>query len=145
MLNVLREVIRENGLSPEKLMDDWDTISRGMRVWIQSGHLEKIVIEFFKPGTSEVSARWDFPITYSGSGLDDDMWLDKNYLRQIIAKAARPSVLDSYRVLLITTSGKPAVDGFQTVPLLSTAKLTSYSGGTVVATSHLTSSATYWR
>ena len=29
--NTLREVIRENGLSPDKLMQDWSTIERGIR------------------------------------------------------------------------------------------------------------------
>ena len=31
MRNTLREVIRENGLSPDKLMQDWDTIERGIQ------------------------------------------------------------------------------------------------------------------
>ena len=87
MRNTLREVIRENGISPDKLMQDWDTIERGIRTWLDSGHLNKIVVEFFKPGASEASARWEFPIGYAGSGVDDDMWLDKNYLRQLIAKS----------------------------------------------------------
>ena len=32
--NTLREVIRENGLSPEKLMQDWDTVERGIKTWL---------------------------------------------------------------------------------------------------------------
>src|SRR5262245_37085040 len=87
--NSLREVIRENGLSPEKLMQDWATIERGIRTWLTSRHLSSITIEFFRPGAAEVSARWDFPVDYTSSGVDDDMWLDKNYLRQLIAKAKR--------------------------------------------------------
>jgi hypothetical protein len=66
-------------------MQDWDTIERGIRTWLQSGHLMNVVVEFFKPGASTTSARWEFPIGYDGSGVDDDMWLDKNYLRQLIA------------------------------------------------------------
>ncbi len=31
--NTLREVIRENGFSPNKLMQDWETIERGIRTW----------------------------------------------------------------------------------------------------------------
>src|ERR1700730_2600435 len=80
MRNTLREVIRENGISPDKLMQDWNTIERGIQTWMFSGHLNNIVVEFFKPGTSGASARWEFPIGYTGSGTDDDMWLDKNYL-----------------------------------------------------------------
>lgn len=145
MRNVLREVIRESGLSPEKLMDDWDLIARGIRAWIESGHLEKIVIEFFHPGSASANARWDFPITHSGSGVDDDMWLDKAYLRQIIAKSARPSPNDAYRILLHNKPGRPEVNGFISCEYLSTDGLSAYSAGTVVATTHLTAAATYWR
>ena len=34
MRNTLREVIRENGISPDKLMQDWSTIERGIRTWL---------------------------------------------------------------------------------------------------------------
>src|SRR5580692_4300114 len=91
MRNVLREVIWENKISPEKLLQDWTTIERGIRTWLDSGHLNNIFVEFFKPGSSEADARWDFPIRHTGSGVVDDMWLDKNYLRQVIAKSKRPS------------------------------------------------------
>ena len=32
--NTLREVIRENGISPDKLMQDWETIERGIQTWL---------------------------------------------------------------------------------------------------------------
>ena len=66
--NTLREVIRENGLSPDKLMQDWETIERGIRTWLQSGHLNEVVVEFCRPGALVASARWEFPIGYSGIG-----------------------------------------------------------------------------
>ena len=143
--NTLREVIRENGLSPEKLMQDWTTIERGIKTWIESGHLNKIVVEFFRPGASVASARWDFPLGYSGSGVDDDMWLDKSYLRQLIAKAARPTSDCTYRILLCTDPGAPAVSGLSYCSFLSTGQLAARQGGTVIATSHVTAGATYWR
>jgi hypothetical protein len=70
--NTLREVIRENGLSPDKLMQDWETIESGIRTWLGTGHLNNIVVEFYKPGASVAAARWEFPIGYAGSGVDDD-------------------------------------------------------------------------
>jgi hypothetical protein len=145
MRNVLREVIRENGISPDKLMQEWSTIERGIRAWLDSGHLNKIVVEFFKPGASDADARWDFPIGYNGSGVDDDMWLDKNYLRQIIAKSKRPSISCTYRVLLCTDDGAPAVDGFKRCSFLSTGSMSARQAGTVIATGHVTAGATYWR
>lgn len=105
MRNTLREVIREYGISPDRLMQDWST-------WLRSGHLNNVVVEFFKPGASAASARWEFPVTYTGSGVDDDMWLDKNYLRQLIVKSARPTSDCSYRIVLSTDDGAPTVSGF---------------------------------
>jgi hypothetical protein len=143
--NTLREVIRENGLDPSKLMQDWETIERGIRVWLQDGDLNNIVIEFFKPGVSAVSARWEFPIGYSGSGVDDDMWLDKYYLRQLIAKSARPRSDCTYRIILCTSPGRRDVAGFTSCDFLSTSQLAARQAGTVIATGHMTAGATYWR
>lgn len=143
--NTLREVIRENGLSPDKLMQGWDTIERGIKAWLQSRHLTSIVVEFFKPNSSAVSARWEFPVEYSGSGVEDDMWLDNAYLRQLIAKAARPSADCSYRILLCKTAGAAKVEGLIDCTFLSTGQLSARQAGTVIATGHMTASATYWR
>ena len=138
-------MIRENGLSPEKLMQDWLTIERGIRTWLRSGHLTNIVVEFFRPGATAAAARWEFPIGYTGSGVDDDMWLDKNYLRQLIAKARRPTSDCSYRIVLSTTRGAPNVDGFSDCTFLSTGQLAARQAGTVIATGHMTAGVTYWR
>lgn len=143
--NTLREVIRENGLSPDKLWQDWETIERGIRTWLQTGHLNSIVVEFFKPLSSIASARWDFPIAYVGSGVDDDMWLDKTYLRQLIAKSARPTSDCTYRILLRTNTGAPDVVGFTDCTFLSTGQLGARQAGTVIATGHMTAGVTYWR
>jgi hypothetical protein len=142
--NTLREVIRENGLSPNKLMQDWETIERGIRTWLHSGHLNNIVVEFFRPFASAASARWEFPIGYTGSGVDDDMWLDKAYLRQLIAKSARPSTDCTYRILLCTDTGAPQVTGFISCAFLSTNGMSARQAGTVIATGHITAGATYW-
>lgn len=143
--NTLREVIRENGLSPDKLVQDWTTIERGIQTWLQSRHLTNIVVEFFRPGASTASARWEFPVGYSGSGVEDDMWLDKAYLRQLIAKAARPSTDCTYRILLCTATGAATVAGFTDCTFLSTGQLAARQAGIVIATGHITAGATYWR
>ncbi len=143
--NTLREVIRENGISPSKLMQDWETIERGIKTWLHSGHLNNIVVEFFRPHLSVASARWEFPLGYVGSGVDDDMWLDKAYLRQLIAKSARPSTDCTYRILLCTDPGAPALSGFTTCTFLSTDGMSARQAGTVIATGHMTAGVTYWR
>jgi hypothetical protein len=143
--NALREVIREHGLSPDRLMQDWGTIERGIRTWLQTGHLNKVVVEFYRPGALVALARWDFPIGYSGSGVDDDMWLDKSYLRQLIAKSARPASDCTYRIVLCTDPGAEPVVGFVGCAFFSTGQLGARQAGTVIATGHMTAGATYWR
>ena len=49
MRNTLREIIRENGLNPNYLMQDWAIIEKGIQTWLSSGHLNTIVIEFYNP------------------------------------------------------------------------------------------------
>jgi hypothetical protein len=143
--NSLREVIRESGLSPFKLTQDWEVIENGIRTWLESAHLTSIIVEFYRPGASTISARWDFPVTYSGSGVDDDMWLDKAYLKQLIAKAARPSADCTYRILLCTKPYSPTVPGLSSCNFLSTGQLVARQSGTIIATGHLVAGATYWK
>lgn len=143
--NTLREVIRENGISPEKLMQDWEMIERGIQTWLRSGHLNNIVVEFFKPRSSIASAVWEFPIGYVGSGVDDDMWLDKAYLRQLIAKSARPTSDCVYRIILCTDPNAPRVLGFTDCSFLSRGLLSARQAGTVIATGHMTAGVTYWK
>lgn len=143
--NTLREVIREYGISPNKLVQDWATIERGIKAWLDTGHLKSVVVEFYKPGSSAASARWDFPTGYEGSGADDDMWLDKAYLRQLIAKSARPTLDCTYRITLTVKPDAPDVVGFTDTTFLSTGGLAARSAGTVIATRHMTAAAVYWR
>lgn len=74
MRNALRDIIREHGLSPELLMQQWEAwVERGVRAWLASGHLTAMIVEFFEPGASTITTRWDFPIDYASSGIEDDM------------------------------------------------------------------------
>jgi hypothetical protein len=143
--NSLREVIRESGLNPDKLMQDWKTVERGLQAWLHSRHLYHIVVEFYRSGASMASARWDIPIGYDGLGVDDDMWPDTAYLRQLIAKAARPTADCTYRTILCTHTGAPPVDGFEDCSFLATGSMIARSAGTIIAAGQLTASVTYWR
>ena len=112
---------------------------------LRSGHLTTIVVEFYRPGASFASARWEFPIGYSGSGVDDDMWLDKSYLRQLIGKSARPTADCTYRIMLCRKPDAPEVAGLIDGYFLSTGNLAARQAGIVIATPHLTAGVTYWK
>lgn len=144
MRNVLKLIVRENGLNPTKLLDDWPTLERGIRMWLESGHLYEIVIEFFDPVTDALKGRWDFPIRYDGDG-GDDMWVDWDHLERSLAKAAPPPAGCTYTVWLRTHAGRPDVAGFTTGSLRSTSGLVGREAGTVIATPDIMASAKYWR
>ena len=56
------------------------------RAWLEAGHLQKFIIEFYRPGTTRhASARWDFPIRYDGNGVDQ-LWVDRHFLKALLAK-----------------------------------------------------------
>lgn len=67
---------------------------------MQTDDLVKFVIEFYRPGDSTASARWNFPIRYDGADIDQ-IWVDQDFLQGSIAKAARPPAGCTYRVLLV--------------------------------------------
>lgn len=146
MRNVLRDIIRENGLDPTRLMDLWDgPTGDAARIWLEGGYLKKITIEFYRPGSLRAATRWDFPIRYDGSGVDDDMWVDWQHLRRTLAKAAPPPSDCVYCVILRLWPGAPDVPGMGDAKLRSTEGLVSRETGTVIATPDIMISIRYWR
>lgn len=145
MRNLLRNIINYYGLDPEKLLDDWETTSNAMRIWLESGDLKIITIEFYQLGQTVAEAKWDFPISYDGSGVENDMWVDKYHLQRTLEKAAKPSADCHYRIILRVHPGAIDVDGFSDCQLLSTGKLKARRTGTVISTGDIMASGTYWR
>jgi len=144
--NVLRDIIKEGGLDPTKLMDAWSSnIGEAVKCWLESGHLTGITIEFYQPNSNNAEARWDFPISYDGSGSDDDMWVSKRHIIRTIAKASKPSSNASYRIVLTNKPGEPYVEGMGDTEFRSTEGLICRSSGTAIATPDIMAGVRYWR
>lgn len=143
--NVLRDIIRESGIDPTKLMDDWQTLGRAAKAWLESGHLYEVVIEFFTEGSSIAAARWDIPINYDGSGDDSDMWYSKEHLLRTIAKAVKPPANAKYRVILRHRPGAEEVSGMVDTEFKSLNGLVSRNAGIAIATPDIMAGLRYWR
>ncbi|MBN8529377.1 hypothetical protein [Brevundimonas vesicularis] len=143
--NQLNRIIQAAGLSPAQLVDDWTVVGPAVRTWLQSGHLKVVTIEFFKPGSSTLQLRWDFPVTYDGSGVDDDMWVDRDHVQRTIDKVGRPPAGCVYRIILTSQRGRPDVAGMSSASHLATTGLVSRSTGTAIATHDITAGLNYWR
>ena len=146
MRKLMTILVREYGLDPAEVANAWSGwVDRAVRTWLESGHLTAIIIEFYWPGFSSAEARWDFPIRYDGSGVDDEMWVDRVFLQESLAKAASPPAGCSYRILLETDRGRADVYGVSRTEFLSVGGLSSREIGTVIATPDIMASGRYWR
>ena len=143
--NFLKILVRHYGLDPQAVVDAWsDWVDRAARTWLESGHLEAIVIEFYWPWAGAAVARWDFPIRYDGNGVDD-MWVDRLFFEDSLAKAKAPPRGCSYRIVLRSLPGEPPVAGVGPTKLRSINGLIGREAGTIIATPDIMASARYYR
>lgn len=145
MRNVLRDIVRALGLDPVRLINGWSLNGLAARTWLQSGHLRVLILEFYKPGSSRVEGRIDLPVSYGGSGVDDDMWVDRDHIRRSVAKIGKLPSSCLYDVVFQIAPGAPYVEGMGDVDLRDTSGLTSLSAGSVISTPDIVAGLRYWR
>jgi hypothetical protein len=145
MRNVLKYLISHYGLNPTALLDSWtDWVDSGAREMLELGHLEKIVIEFYKPGGDQALARWDFPIRYDGNGADE-MWVDREFLEGSFAKTTSPPAGCIYRVLLQPFPGAPLPSFMSYSSYKSLNGMVGREAGTIVSTPDIMASMKYYK
>jgi Bacterial HORMA domain 2 len=143
LLTSIKKIIIGSGLDPAKMSRSWVTLERGVSAWLKSEHLTKMVLEIFDPKTDDLICRWDLDIIYGYSG-DGSLWADTDAIRYNILKAgAIPSTCD-YSISVTTKSGAPAVDGWSSCTLRSTAGMSQYSIGTSIGGTGLAAGVSYW-
>ena len=145
ILRSLKNILLYSGLDPEKLVDDWEVLHRGIKTWIDSGHLRKVVLEVFDPGTDGLVGRWDVNITYEWTGGDGEFWTDTDAIRFAIKKAGVLPSSARYRVVANTAPGRPTVSGWSTTSLRSTQGMIEQRIGTSIEASGLSGGVSYYR
>ena len=145
ILKSLKDIIRLSGLDPGKLADQWTTLERGIRTWIESGHLQRIVLEVFDPKTDALLGRWDIEISYAYTGGDGQFWTDTDGIRYAIRKAGVHPELAQYDVKVTTQAGRPDVAGWSPVSFRSTTGFVEQRIGTTVEGSGLSGGFSYYR
>lgn len=140
---LMKQIVTDAGLDPTKLVDAWSTWAEAAaRKLLETGHLNKIIIEFYQPNSSDACGRWDFPIRYDGT--NEEMWVDTSFFTASFAKAPRPPAGCTYRILFLEYPGAPDV-GLVSTPFKSLGSLKAREAGTVIATSDIMASAVYYR
>lgn len=144
LLTSLKTIIRESGLSPEKLMDQRSVLERGINRWLETEDLEEVHLEVYDPKTDRLAGRWDFEIYYGYSG-DGAFYADADAIYYHLRKAGLwPSSCD-YRIIVTTKPGRPDVDGWASSTLRSTDGFVRQSIGTAIDGSGLRAGGSYWR
>ena len=142
----LKDIIVQSGLNPSKYIDDWKSINLAITTWIQSKHLQTIVLEIFNPKGDSLVGRWDLDITYGWSSSDTgSFWIDTEQIKTAIRKSgAVPSTCD-YKVMFINSPGRPDVEGWSKGSFRSIEGFVKQSLGSTVEHSGLGAGASYYR
>jgi hypothetical protein len=140
-----KDIIRESGLDPTNFMDGRDSALRAMRTWIESGHLERIVLEIYDPGTDKLIRRWDLDISYEWTAGDGSFYTDTDQLRYHIQKAGIAPSQAKYCLMFKLKPGAPDVAGWGSAPFRSTEGMVKQSLGSTIQHSGLGANAGYWR
>src|SRR5258706_15364487 len=75
MRNLIKLLVQDYGPDPTALVDAWsDWVDRAAPEWLESGHLPKFVIEFYKPGTTTALGRGGFPTPHDDNRVGE-MWV----------------------------------------------------------------------
>jgi len=144
ILMSLKDIIRESGLTPGKLTDDWEVLERGIRRWLETKDLTELILEVFNPANDRLVGRWDFTISYGFAG-DGEFWIDTEDIKYHIKKAGCWPSACEYRVVATTNPGRPDVSGWSSTTLRSTSGFVRQSIGTTIDGSGLATSTAYWR
>ncbi len=144
MLNFLKEIIRDSGLDPSHLVNEWGTLEQAIKVWLTSRHLRTVVLEIFDPHTGHlVPPRWDLDVVYE-YGADGTLWADGDAVRYHVQKAGLVPSMCKYRFVLDADPGRPHVAGWGPTTYRSTAGLRRLSVGTAIGGTGIGVTAAYW-
>jgi hypothetical protein len=143
MLLTLKEIIREIGLDPARFSDDWPSYEQAVSTWLNSRHLQRVVLEVYNPWSNDLVARWDMEVVYATVG-DGCLWVDTAAIRYSIAKAGLVASWCKYDILVQTSPGRPAVPGWGPGGFRSTDGFKRYVVGATVGGNGLSAETAYW-
>lgn len=145
ILKSLKDVIRLSGLDPTQFVNSWDTYMRGVKAWLESQHLEQVMLEIYHPKTNVLLLRWDIDISYSWTSGDGSFWTDTDQLRYAIRKQGVAPSEAKYDLILRTKPGRPDVSGWSSCSTRPTDGLVRHALGSTIEHNGLSGSAAYWR
>lgn len=145
ILKSFKDIIRMSGLDPSNLVSSWESKMRALQTWLDTGDLERVVLEVFNPKTGALIVRWDIDIVYNWSCGDGSFWTDTDQLKYHIRKAGLAPSDAGYEMLLQTKPTRPDVEGWSRGACRSNEGMVRHSLGSTIEHYGLGGSAAYWR
>lgn len=145
VLLLLKDIIRDSGLSPEKLANEWRTLQHGISTWLASKDLQAVHLEVFNPYTDSLIGRWDFDLYYGTAG-DGAMWVNTEDIKYHILKAGHWPSTCEYRIVTTIKPGSPRASGWSSTTFRSTEGFVRQSIGTTIdGNGYVSAGTAYWR
>lgn len=147
LLRSLKDIIVKSGLDPSGFVGEWESNTRAIKTWLESGHLERLILDVYDPTTDRLITRWEIDIAYSWSGSGDgSFWTDTEQLSYAIKKQGIVPSQARYDFRIKNKAGRPDVVGWgPAASTRSTEGMKRQSIGTTVEHSGLGGETAYWR
>ena len=143
MLLTLKEIIREIGLDPSALADDWPFLEKGISTWLASQHLLKVTLEVYYPSNGQLVTRWDLDVVYGYEG-DGSFWVDTAAIKYAILKSGLAPSRCKYNFLVLNKPGRPDAPGWKPTKYRNTDGFNRYGLGATVGAPGIGANAFYW-
>ena len=145
IIKCLKDIVRECGLDPANMINDYDVLMRGIKTWLQSGHLILVALEIYHPKTDKLIKRWDLKVQDNWSS---DEFVSRVDTDQILWAIKKQGVIPSsakYEIKVRTKHGRQDVDGWSTCKFRSTDDMVQQGLGRTADHSGLGFNTTLWR
>jgi len=144
MLMLVGNIIRDSGLSMGHFASSRSILEQGLKTWLQSGHLLKVTLEIFRPGTTTLIRRWDLDWNKCDAA-ESGFWVDIADIKYHMAKAGVVPSNCGYKFIVHTRPGEPFVAGWSQTSYADTSGLKEFSLGTTISGGSYGSRTSYWK
>jgi len=144
MLMLLGNIIRDSGLEMAHFSNSRAILERGIKTWLQSGHLRKVTLEIFMPGTASLIRRWDLDWDKCDTA-ETGFYVDVADIKYHMKKAGVIPASCPYKFIVDTKPEKPTVSGWGTTNYADTTGLKLFSLGTTISGGSYGSRTSYWK
>lgn len=144
LLTSISNIIRDSGLDMGRFCRTREVLEAGIKAWLDSGHLDYVVLEIYEPGTEKLIKLWKFEV-YTDAAGDQGFWFDGADIRYHLQKAGAVPAHCDYGVKVQNKPGRPAVTGWSDCSFRDASALRQHSLGTTISVGNTAARTSYYR